>query len=83
MAAKVPVTAPTNLHATSLGPTSVALAWTAPSRGTPPITYEVMYRVKGTQRWFTGAITTNQTHTTLASLHQKTEYEIELFCKND
>lgn len=78
---RVPVSQVTGLHTTTVGPTSVALAWKAPAKGTPPIHYSVFYRKTGVIVWAVGA-RTDDTKATVSSLHPSTKYEFEIFCRN-
>lgn len=80
-ATRVPVSEITGLRVSNLAPTSVALAWIAPARGTPPIRYSVFYRKRGAGTWLVGAVT-HDIKATVLSLHPSTQYEFEIFSYN-
>lgn len=80
-ATKVPVSQVTGLHTTSVLPHRVALAWTAPGKGTPPIGYTVFFRVHGEARWIIGA-TTKTTQATVIALLPSTHYDFEILAHN-
>lgn len=77
------ITAPgvvTSLAAVQAGPSSANISWSAPS-GTPPFTYQVIYRVTGTTTFTTGPAGTAN-NVTLTGLAANTSYDVEVIARN-
>lgn len=68
------------LQATIAGPTSVNVSWQAPS-GTPPFTYQVIYRVTGTPT-FTAGPAGSANAVVLTGLSPNTSYDVEVIARN-
>lgn len=78
------VTAPsvvTSLTAIPAGPTSANVSWSAPATGTPPFTYQVIYRVTGTPS-FTAGPAGAANNITLTGLAPNTSYDVEVITRN-
>lgn len=71
----------TNLHAVLLRPTYAVLAWTPPSVGTRPFTYEVRFCKKGTSQWYSLG-KTRYASAYLGCLTASTTYSIAVLTSN-
>jgi hypothetical protein len=61
---------------------AVALSWTAPATGSPPLNYQVQYRVTGTNGWTNWGGTTQTTSTTVTGLTPGTRYDFQVVTSN-
>lgn len=69
------------LTSASAGPTSILITWQAPTTGTPPYTYTVLYRQSGTAQFTTGPqVSTNSA--TVQGLAPATSYDFEIVARN-
>jgi hypothetical protein len=64
----------------NIGPTSIVLSWITPT-GTAPFSYEILYRVSGTQVWITTANVTALAEG-IANLLPNTSYDFEIIATN-
>lgn len=69
-----------SLTAIPAGPTSINVAWLAPT-GTPPFTFQVIYRVTGTTTFTAGPAGTVSS-VTLTGLAPNTSYDVEVIARN-
>lgn len=77
------VTAPgsvSSLTATIAGPTSINVSWQAPA-GTPPFTYQIIYRVTGSTIFMAGPAGSSS-NVVLLGLSPNTSYDIEVIARN-
>lgn len=70
-----------SLSAVQAGPTSANISWQAPATGTPPFTYQIIYRVHGTTS-FTAGPAGSSNNVTLTGLSPNTIYDIEVIARN-
>lgn len=70
----------TSLTAIPAGPTSANIAWQAPT-GTPPFTYQVIYRITGTTT-FTSGSASSSSSIILTGLTPNTSYDVEVIARN-
>jgi hypothetical protein len=78
----VPPSPATNLLATLVQATAVTLTWSAPSVGTPPFTYVVMYRVTGTIPFSSFQVGAGTIGVTVIGLLPLTTYDFEVVTSN-
>jgi hypothetical protein len=76
-----PPSAVLNLQGSVLGTTSVSLSWDIPSIGTPPYTFVVLYRVDGTQQFYSGPTITS-TSSVVTGLSPGGVYDFEVIIRN-
>lgn len=78
------VVAPSQVNALSsstAGPSSILVTWQAPTTGTPPYTYTVLYRQSGTVQFVSGPqVSTNSA--TVQNLASATSYDFEIVSRN-
>lgn len=72
----------TNLSATSVGPTSVVIAFSAPTGGTSLFLFQVLYRVTGTATFTAFGTAGSQTSVTVTGLQPTTNYDFEVRTSN-
>lgn len=74
-------TAVNNLTAVSAGANSVLISWTAPTTGTPPYTFIVLYRQSGTVTFSNGP-SVSVSSATVPNLVPGTSYDFEVIARN-
>ena len=72
----------TGLVASSIGPTSVVISWSAPIVGTPPFLFQVLYRPTGTANFAAFGQASGSTTVVVTGLQPSTQYDFEVRTSN-
>jgi fibronectin type III domain protein len=72
----------TALQAINTGQTLTTIVWGPPATGTPPFTYQVLYRVTGTTTFTAWGTAGSVLSVTVTGLLQSTEYDFEVRTSN-
>lgn len=79
---EIPPSPATNLVATLVQATAVTLSWTAPTTGSGPFTYTVLFRVTGTVPFDSFLVGQGSTTVTVINLLPNTNYDFEIQTTN-
>lgn len=80
--AEIPPGPATNLSATLVQASAVTLSWDAPTVGSPPFTYTILFRVTGTIPFDSFFVGQGSTTVTVIGLLPGTEYDFEVQASN-